>query len=49
MFWLLQVIIKGQMLNEEFTICFKMTIKWNLQKSRDKRLKSAKYKTHAIK
>ena len=37
------------MLNEKFTFCFKMTIKWNLKKSHATRLKSAKYKTQVIK
>ena len=37
------------MLNEKFTFCFKMTIKWNLTKSHATRLKSAKYKTLMIK
>ena len=37
------------MLNEKFTFCFKITIKWNLTKSHATRLKSAKYKTHVIK
>ena len=37
------------MLNEKFTFCFKITIKWNLTKSHTTRLKSAKYKTHVIK
>ena len=38
------VIVKDKMLNEKFTFCFKITIKWNLTKSRATRLKSAKYK-----
>ena len=37
------------MLNETFTFCFKITIKWHLTKSYATRLKSAKYKTHVIK
>lgn len=36
------------MLNEKFTFCSKITIKWNLTKSK-KRLKSGKYKIHVIK
>ena len=43
------VIVKDSMLNEKFTFCFKITIKWNLTKSHATRLKSAKYKTHVIK
>ena len=31
------------MLNEKFTFCFKITIKWNLTKSHATRLKSTKY------
>ena len=37
------------MLNERFTFCFKITIKWNLKKLHATRLNSAKYKTHVIK
>ena len=37
------------MLNEKFTFCFKITIKWNLIRSHTTRLKPAKYKTHVIK
>ena len=37
------------MLNEKFTFCFKVTIKWHLTKSLATKLKSAKYKTHVIK
>ena len=44
------VIVKEKMLNEKFTFCFKITIKWNLTKPHVTRLKSAKYKqTHVIK
>ena len=32
------------MLNEKFTFCFKITIKWNLTQSHVTRLKSAKHK-----
>ena len=38
------VIVKDYMLNEKFTFCFKITIKWNLTQSAATRLKSAKYK-----
>ena len=31
------------MANENFTSCFKITIKWNLTKSHATRLKSSKY------
>ena len=37
------------MLDEKFTFCIKITIKWNLTKPFATRLKSAKYKTHVIK
>ena len=37
------------MLNEKFTFCFKITIKWKLTESHATRLQSAKYKTHVIK
>ena len=37
------------MLNEKFTFCFKITIKWNLTESHATRLRLAKYKTHVIK
>ena len=37
-------IVKDQMLNEKFTFCFKIIIKWNLTQSHAIRLKSAKYK-----
>ena len=37
------------MLNEKFTFCFKITIKWNLTKSHAARLKLATYKTRFIK
>ena len=37
------------MLNQKFTFCFKITIKWNLTKLHATRLKSAKYKTHEMK
>ena len=37
------------MLNEKFTFCFKITIKWDLTKSHATRLRLAKYKTHVIK
>ena len=36
------------MLNEKCIFCLKITIKWNLTKSHDTRLKSANYKTHVI-
>ena len=39
----------NQMLNEKFTFCFKIAIKWNPIKLYATRLKSAKYKTHVIK
>ena len=39
----------NQMLNEKFTFCFKIAIKWNPIKFYGTRLKSAKYKTHVIK
>ena len=37
------------MLNQKFTFCFKITIKWNLTKSPTTKLKSDKYKTHVVK
>ena len=37
------------MLNEKFTFCFKIAIKWNPIKLYATRLKSAKYKSHVIK
>ena len=37
------------MLNEKFTFCFEIFIKWNLKNSHPKRLKSAKYKIHVKK
>ena len=43
------VIIKDKILNEKFTFCFKIIIKWSLTKSHATRLKLAKYKTHVIK
>ena len=43
------IIIKDYMLNEKFTFCFKITIKWNLTKSHPTRLKSIRYKAHVIK
>ena len=42
------VIVKDNILNEKFTFCFKITIKWNLTKLNATTLKSAKYKTHVI-
>ena len=39
-----KVIVKDEILNEKFTFCFKITIKWNLTQSHATRLKSAKYK-----
>ena len=38
------VIVKDKMLNEKFTFCFEITIKWNLTQSHATRLKLAKYK-----
>ena len=37
------------MLSENFTYCFKITVKWNLTKLHATRLKLTKYKTHLIK
>ena len=37
------VTVKDYVLNEKFTFCFKITIKWNVTKSHVTRLKSAKY------
>ena len=42
------VIVKDNILNEKFTFCFKITIKWNLTKLNATTLKSAKYQTHVI-
>ena len=41
--------IKDQMMNEKFTICFEVSMKWNLIKTHNVRLKSTKYKSHVIK
>ena len=43
------VIIKDYILNETFTLCFKIKAEWNLKKSHIIRLKSAKYEAHVIK
>ena len=37
------------MLNEKFTFCFEIAIKWNLTKSHAIRLKSANYRNLVIK